>query len=380
MGCGASATGRITHGAGKTVSTDVERPVEAAGEGSYEVIVWGASGLECSDVVGGCGQYFVVRFGCEGTPWNEIPRFTGRRGPSVQGASEPKWDSGFLVNLLDIQDPVLNIRICDKGIFTADSSIGFVSTSVASLVNAAAPVTLNLGEGEGKVTISMGAPGLLRDNNIDNRVYFPKLAPVGALKTVQAKDVTGGFPLRTGTAPLPLALRGVFWLSDQKDSSAMMTFGGPSNDGGACSTGQLMDDRCKIRCGGDRSWAEDGKAPTNNHDKLDLIYHFAFDDASNPTKGQIYPEWAALSSIAMSIEHLMDFEMELISDEAYPGSVVWRRDTAFAGMNAKSVEYMVVQIIDESGQRIQPAFSKFLGYQESSERSEPGVLYYRGIQ
>mmetsp|Transcript_108923 Transcript_108923/g.347747 ORF Transcript_108923/g.347747 Transcript_108923/m.347747 type:complete len:377 (-) Transcript_108923:268-1398(-) len=376
MGCGASATGRITHGAGKTVSTDVERPVEAAGEGSYEVIVWGASGLECSDVVGGCGQYFVVRFGSEGTPWNDIPRSAGRRGPSVQGASEPKWDSGFLVNLLDIKDLVLNIRICDKGIFSADSSIGFVSTSVASLVNAAAPVTLNLGEGEGTVTLSMGAPGLLHDNNIDHRVYFPKLAPMGAVKTAQAKYVTGGFPLRTGTAPLPMALRGVFWLTDQQDSSAMMTFGGPSNDGGGCSTGQLLDDRCKMRCAGDRSWAEASQAPFF---KVDLIYHFVFDDASNPTKGQIYPEWAAVSSLAMSIEHLMDFEMELISDEAYPGSVVWRRDTAFAGMDANSLDYKCVQIIDESGQRIQPAFSKFVEYQESSERTEPGVLYYREI-
>ena len=93
---------------------------------------------------------------------------------------------------------------------------------------------------------------------------------MGEVKSCPAKDVQGDFPLRVGRAPLPVELRGVFWLSDQGDGSALATFGGPSNDGGGCSTGELLGCRYKIRCGGDRTWAEASIGPVNRHPSMDM--------------------------------------------------------------------------------------------------------------
>ena len=92
-----------------------------------------------------------------------------------------------------------------------------------------------------------------------------------------------------GGAPLPLSMQGVFWLTGQEDSSALMSFGGPSNDGGGMSTGVVTGDRrYSVRVSGDRTWAfATNTKPIYMAGILDLIYHFILNDDKAPTKCQV---------------------------------------------------------------------------------------------
>lgn len=129
--------------------------------------------------------------------------------------------------------------------------------------------------------------------------------------------------------------------------------------------------------------------PSDRSAILDLIYHFVFDDITNPTKAQIYPEMKFMTE-ALTHQWMMDFEMHLMvdGDPDFPGSYVWLRSTWVATMHVESAAYKLVQVIDEKGDRIEPAFSKFVEYQESPEvilngnvhkTREPGQLWYREI-
>merc|ERR1719199_1351865 len=95
-------------------------------------------------------------------------------------------------------------------------------------------------------------------------------------------------PISIGTAPLPKTLRGVFWLAEQGDSSALMSFA-KSNDGSGLSQGALDANpsdgyNYKIRVGGDKVWSFHDKATSwSLVEVLDLVYKFAFDSSSNPT-------------------------------------------------------------------------------------------------
>jgi len=60
-------------------------------------------------------------------------------------------------------------------------------------------------------------------------------------------------PIRVGAAPLPPQMRGVFWLAEQGDSSALMSFA-QSNDGAGLSQGRLAQEpedgfQYKVRVG-----------------------------------------------------------------------------------------------------------------------------------
>lgn len=139
----------------------------------------------------------------------------------------------------------------------------------------------------------------------------------------------------------------------------------------------------KLRCGGDRSWAEASQGPADRAEMIDLIYHFIFDSSENPTKAQIYPEWKFLP-VALTNEWIMDFEMQLMEkDDEYPGSIVWQRKSFFAGSEAVGSRYKLIQIIDEKGERLEPAFSKWVEYQNSvsagDAAKEPGKIWYREI-
>merc|ERR1712137_966594 len=120
------------------------------------------------------------------------------------------------------------------------------------------------------------------------------------------------------------------------------------------------------RVAGDRSWAFADSSTTGFKfvELVDLVYHFIFDDATNPKFCQIYPEAKNLDFM-LTAELLLDFEMELLEkgDERFPGSVAWRRVSKVLGQEAKSAEYALVQVIDGSGQRIEPAWSKFVEFQ-----------------
>jgi len=73
-----------------------------------------------------------------------------------------------------------------------------------------------------------------------------KCSPIGVAKTIAAVNVTDSLIL--GGSTLPASLQGFFWLTNQKTSSAAMSFGGPSNDGGGSSTGRLSDTHLHITC------------------------------------------------------------------------------------------------------------------------------------
>jgi len=208
------------------------------------------------------------------------------------------------------------------------------------------------------------------------------MAPIGNMKSVEINDIHGTGPLILGTGPgLPTQLQGLFWLTKQGKSSALCSFGGPSKDGGNCSTGQLTTEAYKIRVSGDRVWsfAQNDFAAIKAAKKLDLVYHFHFDDVTNPTHCQIYPE-ARNAGVLLTAEWLLNFEMHLLEDgdPEYPNSVVWRRPSAVFGIEIKKKEYLLVQVMDGTGTRIEPAWSKFVEYENSEKMSgtSPGRIWY----
>ena len=85
------------------------------------------------------------------------------------------------------------------------------------------------------------------------------------------------------------------------------------------------------------------------------------------------------------MEVLLNFELNLITDPnhpdqlLYPGSVLWRRRTStlfnlflvpFGNFN-----YNFVQIIDNAGNEIEPAFSEWVAWMK--ENSQNKVAFYR---
>ena len=61
-------------------------------------------------------------------------------------------------------------------------------------------------------------------------------------------------PMLVGTAPLPPAVQGIFWVDSRGSGSSLLSFGGPNNDGSGCSLGYITGEKnsYKIRAGGDR--------------------------------------------------------------------------------------------------------------------------------
>lgn len=194
-------------------------------------------------------------------------------------------------------------------------------------------------------------------------------------------------PLPTGTSPLPPQLRGMFWLSDQKESSAMMTFA--SNHGADClwcSTGKLLGQYYRIRVTGDCIWsfAEAGEN-WNLAEDVGLVYDFKFNDGANPTFAHIklFPSNLPFGGV-LSKQTALDFQMKLLGeDEAkelnFAGSVVWQRKSYIMGK--ESATYHVVQVVDENGEKIEPAWSSFVKYEKSKVAgSSPGRVFLHGCE
>lgn len=391
MGCGASA--KHDFGKGQMVSQNELYPEPQLGKDSkaIDVIIWGAQSLKYTEVLGLGGAYCIARVGPTSADWKELPRGMGRRSIDICSA-EPSWNMAFIIDIAGIQEPALHVRVYDKEFMGEDVFLAEGKVSVDGLLSASEPTTVLLGPDEaGTLSISGGQPGFLKKIGVPPSAQFPEMKVMGAVKHCEAKDVNGDFPLRVGKAPLPAAVRGVFWLSNQRDSSALASFGGPSNDGGGCSVGELLSadgassgdlrGRYKIRCGGDRTWAEASMGPVSRHPQLDLVYHFVFDSAAEPTKAQIYPEWKIIPRSVGTAEFLGDFEMTLIKDDPdFPGSVIWLRNSWILGQELKASEYKLVQIMDEDGKRIEPAFTKFVDYQNARQGDNPGRIYYREVE
>jgi len=218
---------------------------------------------------------------------------------------------------------------------------------------------------------------------------------------VMAGDVTGKGPLLLGKAPLPVALRGMWWLTHQGDSSALMSFGGPNLDGDGCSTGQLEDDGSyKIRVSGDRVWAFADKDSSNfqKAEKYDLTYRFEFDDLDDPQWAKIHIITKYDSCCCCGLEctracpWCTNWTMYLNDDDdEFPQSLVWERKSTiccdaccfahiFHGPSwpCCGYYYKIVQVIDEEGKRIEPAWSQFVEYENKDEcGGSPGEITYR---
>lgn len=377
MGCGASS---------KTGGED-DKALGPAGAGS-SIIVWGAEGLKEAEGLGGLDPYCVVRVGDKGSKWGEKIRGAGRRSEAVKDTANPKWNLGLAVDAKGFKDPEVHVRIFDKDFFTEDDYIGEVVSSLAEISGkgSSAPVKIPITGGakptDGRsLSINAGPTKMLEDLKVSASGFYEKIAGIGEEKSVKVDDIKADGPIRVGVGPgLPASLQGVYWLTEQGKSSALASFGGPSGCGGGCSIGQLDEkNRYKVRVAGDRVWAyAKTKEVGGLASSIDLVYHFVFNDAKNPTKCQIYPESRKLNFTLP--EWVMDFEMELMKDgdPRYPGSVVWRRISSILGKEAKSAEYLLAQVMDAKGQRIEPAWSEFVKYQNSPEAGDsPGVVWYR---
>jgi len=203
-----------------------------------------------------------------------------------------------------------------------------------------------------------------------------------AEQTHQCESVDKSGPLRVGTAPLPPQLRGVFWLAEQGDSSALMSFA-KSNDGAGLSQGFLArrpEDgyNYKIRVGGDRTWSFHDKASSwGLVEALDLIYNFRMDNATDPTSAQIIPSGSNLGGLTLDASWLLDFQMKLLANHSrYPNSMVWGRPSRVLGFEGGY--YDLIQVMNEKGDKLQPAFDDWVGYCKSSATGDtPGQLWYR---
>jgi hypothetical protein len=85
-------------------------------------------------------------------------------------------------------------------------------------------------------------------------------------------------------------------------------------------------------------------------------------------------------------EWLLNFDASLMSaDEAkeigFPGSVVWHRRSYLFGVEVTSSRYYLTQVVDEHGQRIEPAWGEFVKYQNSDATGqENGRLFYHSSE
>lgn len=196
-------------------------------------------------------------------------------------------------------------------------------------------------------------------------------------------------PLIVGKAPLPPQLRGVFWLTEQENSSALMSFGGPNSDGCGASTGKLeIDGKYKIYCAGDRIWSvHEPDAWVGPHGFwtrcAGYYYNFKFDDSEDPQCAQIWPTLENLCCYFVP-SCCLKFEMHLSTTEPeYPGSYVWKRVSYQCGKVLEEAAYDLVQVIDENGKRIEPAFSLCEEYMKDEKHYDAdgtGNIWIRGIE
>eukprot|EP00588_Corethron_pennatum_P013965 CAMPEP_0194277324 /NCGR_PEP_ID=MMETSP0169-20130528/9681_1 /TAXON_ID=218684 /ORGANISM="Corethron pennatum, Strain L29A3" /LENGTH=257 /DNA_ID=CAMNT_0039021269 /DNA_START=200 /DNA_END=972 /DNA_ORIENTATION=+ len=200
-------------------------------------------------------------------------------------------------------------------------------------------------------------------------------------------DVSAAGPITLGTADhgLPENLQGVFWLQDQKDSSALMSFA-PSNDGQGLSVWNNDESNIRVRVGGDKVWSfhTEGKA-WELVEGIDLVYDFRFNNATNPTESNIIPQamnWNGFS-LDGAKEFVLDFNMNFIPPEnhedRFPDAVTWARPTFILGQNIESSYYEIVQVLKGNGDTTS-AFDEWVKYCESPETgNSTGTIFYHAI-
>lgn len=218
-----------------------------------------------------------------------------------------------------------------------------------------------------------------------------------------------------GKKPLPAQLRGILWFTNWTNGPAMMSFGGPiastPNDG--CSSGRIgKDGRYCIRENGDGTFASASKSNLIYSYELarscDKHLKYKFNSATNPTHadmaavigacprnpdtchkvlekiGDIGPALGLdpeFTGIDMTLIDCVDHKHHL-SGKEYPNSFCWgRRNWGPHKEGPDQLAYIMVQIVDEDGKPLEPAWSDFV-----AEQSNPlitglptGLIMYHDI-
>lgn len=232
------------------------------------------------------------------------------------------------------------------------------------------------------------------------------LPPTHSFNLTEADEKGLPLPLPVGTSPLPKALRGIFWLTDQKQSSALASFAGrvttstEPKDCKWCSKGKLTLNGFRLMPVGDCHWAFATLGEGNREifgqvisgyslgRDLKVIYDFVFDNQEDPSFAKIRPivnaAGSTLGDLLASQGWIADFNMMLQTPEeaanlGFPGSKTWRRRTSALFGSQDLFPYDLTQVVDGDGNRIQPAWDAFVRYQQSEVAgTSPGIIHYHG--
>jgi hypothetical protein len=185
-----------------------------------------------------------------------------------------------------------------------------------------------------------------------------------------------------GTAPLPVALQGIWWFGGQSSSSSLLSFGGPNNDGNGFSLGYLDGPKntYKIRAEGDRvAMSPQPSGLKKIVDEIgDKVYDFEFNDHVDPTAVHIHISFEGVDAEVQSRwpERMLNVDMQLMphGHPEYPGSLVWSRNTSFW----MDDDYNLIQVMNGKGEKIEPAWSSFVSYEKNpNNRDYPGWMFYK---
>jgi len=175
-----------------------------------------------------------------------------------------------------------------------------------------------------------------------------------------SEKADASFPIRIGLPEHGIAkeMQGVFWLTDQKALSSLISFA-RSEDGGGLSVLDPSTGTFKVRISGDRVWSfsDVDTATFGGPSDIDLVYEFDFDSATNPTEARIIPEPRKTSKLlnwAVGQSWFLLFDMYLLdcaktpddehcNDDKYlkgnEESIVWQRKSYVGGISLSDFDY-----------------------------------------
>jgi hypothetical protein len=239
----------------------------------------------------------------------------------------------------------------------------------------------------------LGAPQVC-----DQCKYKTKSANVDDFANMDEK-VDDTFPIRRGLPEhgLPEEIQGVFWLTNQKSSSALVSFG-HSEDGGGISVFNPSTGVGKVRVSGDRVWSfADLGGNMDAAARADLVYDFNFDSGTHPREARIIPTARNMSGFVNWVARqgwILQFDMYLLQcdtkpddpfckDEkylsGYEKSYVWQRKTYLLSQYKEARAYKAVQVIKADGTKL-PAFKHWMEYAKTEVTGgTPGQFHWREI-
>eukprot|EP00930_Biecheleria_cincta_P038262 TRINITY_DN26291_c0_g1_i1.p1 TRINITY_DN26291_c0_g1~~TRINITY_DN26291_c0_g1_i1.p1 ORF type:complete len:601 (+),score=147.27 TRINITY_DN26291_c0_g1_i1:80-1882(+) len=333
-------------------------------------VPWGAVVVHNAvDVNGRHDLYCVARVGAPGSSWSSKDPETGHR--SELSCDEAAYAMAFLVYDQGYKELELHVRVFDNDpldvFHTENDFLGELRLILADQTRSGSVHTavkqLDLGNSNrahGSLRLRYGPPEMLSDlGAMTSPANRACMMPIGQRKQIRVSDISSDGPFRLGRYPLPEALQGLFWVMYQGNSLDCVSFGGPSHDGGGCSTGRLVGAHYTVRVSGDCVWGCADEERLDVIEAVDLVYHFQFDNALEPCNVLIYPEMKVAGSDLSASEWVVDSECVLVQDDdSFPGSMCWQRRGAMH-------DNVMVQVMDGAGNHIEPAWSKFKDHMQS---------------